>query len=253
MSDSHGNYISISDITLRNAFFEKLFWLIRWSYPVEDSRAMAFFGRLFEKYIQVITENAAKPSQYSYIPEFEYTVNKKSSDAYIRKDNCVLAIEAKGFSVLLNCMIKNESIDRNNKKLFVDPILQADQCLDAILDSDDRFMGVDGVYVISVTMDNINAVPEYYEEVYKQIEANKKCAKTKYYFNLSIEEFEMLMVLMERSEDIFTLLKEYFSNTVLKPFSSFLQEKYSDIGMTQFMDYVYREASETMKNMLFPE
>ena len=25
---------------------------------------------------------------------------------------------------------------------------------------------------------NINAVPEYYDEVYKQIEANKKCAKT---------------------------------------------------------------------------
>ena len=123
----------------------------------------------------------------------------------------------------------------------------------AIVDSDDRFMGVDDVYIISVTMDNINAVPEYYNEVYKQIEANKKCAKTQYYFNLSIEEFEMMMVLMERNQDIFALLKEYFGNSALKPFSSFLQERYSDIGMTQFMDYLYREASETMKNMLFPE
>lgn len=45
--DGKGKYISISDITLRNAFFEKVFWLIRDCYPIEDSRAMAFFGRLY--------------------------------------------------------------------------------------------------------------------------------------------------------------------------------------------------------------
>ena len=39
-------YISISDITLVNAFFEKIFWLIRDCYSEDDSRAMAFFGRL---------------------------------------------------------------------------------------------------------------------------------------------------------------------------------------------------------------
>ncbi|MBQ7067322.1 MAG: hypothetical protein IJN92_10930 [Lachnospiraceae bacterium] len=60
IKDTNGRFISLSDITLRNAFFEKMFWLIRDCYPVEDSRAMAFFGRLYEKYIQDITEDAAE-------------------------------------------------------------------------------------------------------------------------------------------------------------------------------------------------
>lgn len=55
---------------------------------------MAFFGRLFEKYIQNLTQEATKGS-YSYIEEFAYGKNnKKSSDAYIRKDNDLLVIEA---------------------------------------------------------------------------------------------------------------------------------------------------------------
>ena len=40
--DAKGNYISICDVTLRNAFFEKIFWLIRDCYSEEDDRAMAF-------------------------------------------------------------------------------------------------------------------------------------------------------------------------------------------------------------------
>lgn len=253
ISDSNGSYISISDVTLRNAFFEKLYWLIRWSYPSEDSRAMAFFGRLFEKYIQAIAESAISESQYTYFPEFVYAENKKSSDAYIMKENCVLAIEVKGFSVLLDCMTKNESIGKNNKKLFVDPILQADQCLSVILDRDNRFEGVDEVYIVSVTMDSINAVPEYYADVYKQIETKKKCPKTKYYFNLSIEEFEMLLEVMERKQDIFALLKKYFTNSTIKPFGSYLLDIYPNIAMTRFMESIYKEATTIMKNMLFPE
>lgn len=46
IKDNEGKYISISDITLRNAFFEKIFWLIRNCYPKEDSRAMAFFWEI---------------------------------------------------------------------------------------------------------------------------------------------------------------------------------------------------------------
>ncbi len=34
ISDGKGKHISISDITLRNAFFEKMFWLIRDCYPM---------------------------------------------------------------------------------------------------------------------------------------------------------------------------------------------------------------------------
>lgn len=97
---------------------------------------MAFFGRLYEKYIQDITEDAAK-EEFTYIDEFVYMdgrEEKKSSDAYIRKENELLVVEAKGFSVLLNCMTKNESVEANNDKLFVKPILQADKSLAAVME-----------------------------------------------------------------------------------------------------------------------
>lgn len=79
LCDGEGNYISISDVTLINAFFEKMFWLIRDCYPTEDSRAMAFFGRLFERYIQDITKDVCT-HDYLYVGEFVFKVrrNEKS-------------------------------------------------------------------------------------------------------------------------------------------------------------------------------
>ena len=253
IKDRNGKFVSLSDITLRNAFFEKIFWRIRECYPDEDNRSMAFFGRLFEKYIQNLTKDATK-SEFTYIDEFEYMdgkQEKKSSDAYIRMKNNLLIIEAKGFSVLLNCMTKNESVETNNKKLFVNPVLQADKCFTQVMDRKPEFAGVENVYIVAVTLDNINAVPDYYNVIHKTI-MNKKCSdEVKYFFNFSIEEYEMLMVLVERQVDIFALLKEYYENRKLKPFSSYLQDNYSDIGMTAFMEKYYQEASDKMMSILF--
>lgn len=160
----------------------------------------------------------------------------KSSDAFIRKENDLLVVEAKGFSVLLNCMTKNESVEANNRKLFVNPVLQADKSLAAVIDDKPEFVGVETAYIISVTMDNINAVPNYYNAIHKEIMDEKCTDKVKYFFNFSIEEYEMLMVLLERQVDIFALLREYYENDKLKPFSTFLHDRFSGIGMTHFME-----------------
>lgn len=251
--DGKGKHISISDITLRNAFFEKMFWLIRDCYPIEDSRAMAFFGRLYEKYIQELTEKAANDI-YIFIPEFEFNIGrekKKSSDAYIRKDKTLLAVEAKGFSVLIDCMIKNEKVEDNNKKLFVKPILQADKCIVNTIFDRPEFNEVDEIFIVSVTMDNVNAVPKYYNSIHKEIEQNKQSELVKYYFNLNIEEYEMLMYLVENKKDVFELLKNYFINPILKPFSNYLRECYPEVVMTRFMSDCYSEASSAMKNLLW--
>ncbi len=253
IKDTKGDYISVCDVTLRNAFFEKIFWLIRDCYPKDDSRAMAFFGRLFEKYIQELTQEASK-GEYVYIEEFAYGKNnKKSSDAYIRKANSLLVVEAKGFSVLLDCMTKNESVEKNNNRMFAKPIIQADACLATVIGDKPEFTGIEDAYIISVTMDNINAVPDYYNEVHKSVEEKKKCPKTKYYFNFNIEEYEMLMYLVEQQKDVFSLLKEYYENEKLKPFSNYLLAKYPKTEMTMFMETLYQEASEKMKDMLFKE
>ncbi len=92
-------------------------------------------------------------------------------------------------------MTKNEKIEKNNDKLFIRPILQADLCMDSVIDEKAEFDGVEDVYIIAVTLDNINAVPDYYNEIHKRIAAQKKCSKTKYYYNFNVEEYEMLMYL----------------------------------------------------------
>lgn len=157
---------------------------------------------MYEKYIQELTEKAANDI-YIFIPEFEFNIGgkkKKSSDAYIRKDKTLLAVEAKGFSVLIDCMIKNEKVEDNNKKLFVKPILQADKCIVNTIFNRPEFDEVDEIFIVSVTMDNVNAVPKYYNSIHKEIEQNKQSELVKYYFNLNIEEYEMLMYLVENKK-----------------------------------------------------
>lgn len=79
ISDGESSYISVSDITLINAFFEKIFWLIRDCYSQEDNSAMAFFGRLFERYIQDATKDVCG-NNYIYIDEFSYWEKKISEN-----------------------------------------------------------------------------------------------------------------------------------------------------------------------------
>ena len=251
--DGVSEYISISDITLVNAFFEKLFWLIRDCYPKNDSRAMAFFGRLFERYIQDVTKDVCV-NNYTYIDEFEYKEKRdkrKSSDAYIRKGTDLLVIEAKGFSVLVDCMAKNKNIEKKNQKLFVDPVLQADKCLYYSFDSKEEFEGVENIYIVSVTLDNINAVPNYYKNIHQMIADLKRCERVRYYFNFNIEEYEQMLFLIENGVDIFPVLKEYFENNVLEPFTTYLQNKYPNIGMTKLMERIYQEATDKMKSIVF--
>ena len=242
--DDNNKYISISDYTLSNALFEKLFWLIRDCYSKDDSRAMAFYGRLFEKYVQEVARNATSKG-YVFIEEFEIGKKgsrSKSSDAYLQKGNKLLAIEAKGFSVISNVMSGNNRVEDNYKKLFVNPVLEADKFLYKAFKENAAFMDIDEVYIIAVSMDNINANPCYYSKIISEIESVKKCSKSKYYFNLNIEEYEMLMYVLEKDNDIFALLKEYFKQEILPPFSNYLRNKITKIEMTTFMKECYEKA-----------
>ena len=252
LQDNEGRYISISDYTLSNAFFEKLFWLIRDCYPENDSRAMAFYGRLFERYVQEIAHNMKNPD-YTFINEFSIdsrNSKSKSSDAYLQKTNRLLVIEAKGFSNLSSVMAKNSAVDKNNSKLFVCPILEADAfCTKALQNG--RFADVTEMYIVSVTMDNIEANPFYYEKIFKEIESKKTCTKVVGYFNFSIADYEMLMCAAEDGADVFELLKEYFSQKELPPFGNYLREKMPKLStMTDFMKHWYNEACSKMMSML---
>lgn len=65
-------------------------------------------------------------------------------------------------------MTKNERVEDNNKKLFISPILQADLCLSRLEHEQSQLDGCEKFLLLSVSMDNINAVPNYYEDIYKE-------------------------------------------------------------------------------------
>lgn len=250
--DGGDNYLSISDYTLSNAFFEKLFWLIRDCYPYEDSRAMAFYGRLYERYIQDLTREATQ-KKYTYIDEF--TIGKpghesKSSDVYLQKGSKLLAVEAKGFSVLSNVMASNRDVEKNNRKMFIDPILEVDKFAEKATKAGERFSGIEVIFAVAVSMDSINANPYYYEDIIREIEEKKVCSRVRYFFNFSIEEYEMLMSVAEKGVDIFPLLQEYFEESVLPPFSNYLRGKGLNPQMTAFMDEWYKRATSEMLDIL---
>lgn len=243
-------HIAVSDLTSQNCFSENIYWLIRDCYPKKDSRCMSFYGRLHEKYIQALTCDAVKKNQrIKYIPEFSCKSGNKSSDAYIQIDDNLIIVECKGFSVLLDTIIKGEKIDKNNEKLFINPILQADERFFEIVNDDDKFKDINQTYIISVTMDNVNAVPQYYNEIYKEIEYKKKSHLTKYVFNFNVEEYERLMYYIENNADVVSILKEYYDTEKLLPFTSYLSKKYPDASdaKTTFMENLYTELTERLR------
>lgn len=246
-----GKYISISDYTLKNCFFEKLYWQVRACYPKDDDRAMDFYGRPFEKYIQKLTSSAiVDRSGLNFINEFKFGNNNRSSDAYIERNNELIVIECKGISILLPTITLNRRIDDNNNKLFIEPVLQADECFYKLKNEFNEFENIDIVYIISVAMNNINAIPEYTKNILTCIKSEKKSVEAKYFYNMSIEEYERFMVLAENNYDIFKILKSYSQVQEHIPFTSFISEKFNSCEnkMTNFMKDIYDEATNHMKS-----
>lgn len=245
-------HIAVSDLTSRNALSENLYWLIRGCYEEGDSRCMAFYGRLHEKYVQVLTENALSTNTtLDYIEEFACKSGNKSSDAYIKNGTDLIIVECKGFSVLADTISKGEKIEANYEKLFVKPILQADKRFNEIVENDGLFTDITQTYIISVTMDNVNAVPAYYKEIYKVIDSKKESPLTKYVYNLNVEEYEQLMYYAENNFDIISILKDYFESQTLLPFTMYLSKRFTESKdlKTKFMNSEYSDFRNKVKEM----
>ena len=63
----------------------------------------------------------------------------------------------------------------------------------------------------------------------------------------------MLLYLVESGEDIFPFLKDYFENNLLLPFGNYILEKYPRTGRTRFMEGIFKQATNEMKDFLFEE
>lgn len=74
-------------------------------------------------------------------------------------------------------------------------------------------------------MDSINAVPDYYEHCKNDIEKRKRSTCLKKFYNINIEELEMLLFMVEKQYDIFELLDQYFAEKYMMPLSNYIKSK----------------------------
>ncbi|MGG0789865.1 hypothetical protein ABE132_14405 [Peribacillus simplex] len=218
---------------LSNGIFDGLYHRIRGCYPKEDKRFLDFFGRPFEKYIEITIKKAIQNSRfkYEYIDEFDYGTKSQSlsSDFYLRLNEDLIIIEAKGARPTVNSSIKGEkkAIKKDLQKLFIEPILQADRTYQNILDSSFsyKFAGVQNLYIISVNLNGFPAVPSFYEEV-DEILKESLSTKVKGYFNFSITDIEALCYLISRKAKkppIFRYLENKFKSSEIQSFTWFLE------------------------------
>ena len=61
----------------------------------------------------------------------------------------------------------------------------------------------------------------------------------------------MLLYLIEKGTDIFPILREYFTESILEPFSNYVRNIVPDIGMSTFTQRTFAEATEKMKAILW--
>lgn len=237
--------LNISQITLQYKFFEGLFWTIRFLYKEEDDVKKFFcdFGRPFEKYIQIISNDSALKSNGSYFfqNEFEYDLpglQHKSPDCFLKKGSQLLVIEAKAKCPHSNTLkgydikqIHEEVID-----LLVTPIHQVDCRMEEIFSKNitfpndktkEYFKGITEIYVICVSMEKIQPVNDLLQFADKFLKSGElrsvlkkgvepsNCiisnSKIVAYSNFNIEDFEAICNLIENKVDIFPLLQEFFN------------------------------------------
>ena len=225
--------IPASPITINYAFWEGLYWNVRYIYSGDDVRYLREFGRPFETYIQEITEQTCRNSSGDalFYNEFEYQYQGKpirSSDAYIRIGDTIIAIEAKAKSPLADTFTSYclEQCKAETSDLLVAPVHQIDQRISEILSGDavfpqpsasHFFSDVHSIVALSVSMEKVQPVGElmqYSDSLLRgDGESKLNCDKICCYHNLSIEDFEAVCNLIEQQPfKILEIMVDWFSS-----------------------------------------
>lgn len=61
----------------------------------------------------------------------------------------------------------------------------------------------------------------------------------------------MLLYLIEQDIDVFDVLRDYFTNGLLSPFSNYVRERVDGVNMTRFMERNYKAATDELKSILW--
>lgn len=245
---NQNTYVSVHHDFLINQFFEGIYIrIVDNSY--NSKLARTFMGRLFEKYIEKLTQNAireAKNPKIHFIKEFKYGKDHKdSSDAYIRCGKTLIIIEAKGKRPLFSTYFKEDEkqLFKDVDKLVIEPIIQASKAYTNILDSNKSkiFDGIANVYILSVSFLSLPRITEVYSYVHSNVYGNlhpSVCG----YVNMNIEEYEYFCGLISKKIDVVSLLEKFIKSGMISPFINFVNQfEYSSNMNTDWVSFNYKE------------
>jgi len=250
--------------------WEGLYWDFRFLYAKSEKAFFREFGRAFEKYVQEITSRI-EHKNILFINEFTYHLGKKefrSSDAYILKDKTLFIIEAKAKSPhsMTFKSIAKDKVDEEISDLIIKPVLQVGERLDEILsgkaeietDLYNKFSGITSVYVLVVSMEKVQMIGSIVSRAEIQIKENQINTLIKGFFNINIEEYEVLCHLFSSGENVTELLQGWFQEIkgnpkMVIPFSNLCAEKGIKYVQLKYVSGLFDEATNEMRSLFAGE
>ncbi|WP_145047838.1 nuclease-related domain-containing protein [Paenibacillus xylanexedens] len=219
----NGYYLPFSLKLLRQQIFSQFFFKIRECFPRDNEQIISFIGRCFEKYVDLITDEALSLSHIDYkpIPEFTFG-NNRSPDYMIRLGKKLLAVEVKNRRLKLDSIINRnqETIHSDMKNMIESPILQVYKCVKKLIERNHSSVaGIEEIYLVVVTQGSIATLPNFMKDIEERVfEGVEIPVKSIHHFD--IQEYEnMLAIIGKRgARPIFRILD---NKTKLAPYISF--------------------------------
>ncbi|MFC8689551.1 hypothetical protein [Brevibacillus porteri] len=230
---TNGNFFPINLQFLHEKVFSELYFKIRLAFPANNTQIISFYGKCFEKYVEILAEHSASESRipYRFVPEFPYDINsKRSPDALVRLDNSMLAIEAKVYRLKMDSLIGGidsiDVIEEDIERMAIKSIKQLHDRVKELIDRHhEAFDGIEKLYLISVTFGEFPSLKPFELKINEELQQYFKIP-IEYHFHLDIEEFEILMELISRvkAKPVFRYLrtKNLQESTKYMPLKNYL-------------------------------
>ena len=181
----------------------------------EREQFNTFFGALFEKYAQLIIRLALRKKKINYCFYREKMFgDKRTPDAMIRYKNKLLVVEVKAKSIRKESYFfgNDEKLQKDISRLIIEPISQMELCVNAMMSSKSPpydLSGVEHIYYMTVNLGGMEM--NYLLKKFVNEKINNNRPNYLKWFVLDIEEFEVFCQLLERRNNVFTVLDKIFS------------------------------------------
>lgn len=210
----NNHYLPIESSLYNNLIFNSLFHKINTCYEGK-STFINQFGLMFQDYVEYISNKFCERSngRYEFIKEFSYGKPEKNSPdiMILHKTNnktYVLVIEVKSARLLYDMIeykdISKETNEKSVNKVISKPILQSIHAMnDVVLKGvrENLNSSVDYIFA-TVTMNNFPYKFQYLEALHNRVKPYKESLSILTYNAICIEEFELLLQVLEYNTHI---------------------------------------------------